>query len=673
MKRPFEILVVSMLVAILCGTALGDSYLDSPFSMGVGARDLALSGSASANCDPVYAPFWNASVLARAQRISFGVFHSTLYDPDVVYQYFGLSLPTMDYGTLGVGIFRLGVSGIERRDDGNFLLGDFDDSRVALNLAYARRIAGYDAGIALTLERHSLDSYKATSSPGLNLSISRSFGFGMPWLPELTAGFNARNILRPSIKILNESIKYPYEIDASLAVRVIPQQDWRQNLLITTGINKEDMIDPKLSAGMEYSLYDLIHLRASMKGNNPSFGMGISYKSFNFDYALVERDMGSLHMFGITTSFGATMDTRRILREQKRERQFNEMMTENLKDKNFQIVAGLFARADSCLESGDYNTASAFYERGLFIAQANGLDTCKIYVDASESKDLINEIMIKQNFENMMDSARVNLASANFVEARYYVDRALDVMPDSRDAASLLADIETRIKETATTQSTIESRLILADSLLNYGEVDKAMAAISSIEPYASSDARISAAMKRARFEELRKSAQHYFEAGNMRSAKNALDSADLLFPNHPWCLDLRQRIKVKNEQKLAEKPAAEPVAVESPLSEEMLNEVKGTYDKGRKQFEGGQLENAIVQWEKVEKLAPDYMSVREYLINAYKFLGVELYGKNNLADAVAIWKKAANLDPENKEIASYIKRTEAEIAHLQELTYEPE
>jgi hypothetical protein len=69
--------------------------------------------------------------------------------------------------------------------------------------------------------------------------------------------------------------------------------------------------------------------------------------------------------------------------------------------------------------------------------------------------------------------------------------------------------------------------------------------------------------------------------------------------------------------------------------------------------------------------LAPGYRSVRDYLVNAYKFLGVELYTQNHLEDAVGVWKKAAGLDPESREIANYIRRTQGEISRLQEISYD--
>ena len=61
---------------------------------------------------------------------------------------------------------------------------------------------------------------------------------------------------------------------------------------------------------------------------------------------------------------------------------------------------------------------------------------------------------------------------------------------------------------------------------------------------------------------------------------------------------------------------------------------------------------------------------MRTYLVNAYKYVGVELYGQNKLKEAVSVWKKAAQLQPNNDEIADYIRRTENEISKMQELSY---
>jgi tetratricopeptide (TPR) repeat protein len=106
-------------------------------------------------------------------------------------------------------------------------------------------------------------------------------------------------------------------------------------------------------------------------------------------------------------------------------------------------------------------------------------------------------------------------------------------------------------------------------------------------------------------------------------------------------------------------------------LSDAMRKQVEELYHAGQVAFDGGKFEAAIDSWERIEVLAPDYLSVRQYLVQAYKYLGVEHYGNNELEQALALWRRAAKLTPDNQEIASYIRRTEAELTKIRELSYE--
>ena len=106
-------------------------------------------------------------------------------------------------------------------------------------------------------------------------------------------------------------------------------------------------------------------------------------------------------------------------------------------------------------------------------------------------------------------------------------------------------------------------------------------------------------------------------------------------------------------------------------LSASALAQVERYYKSGQELFGKGALTEAIGQWEKVLNLAPDYMSIREYLVKAYKFVGVEQYSQNQLGEAIASWKKAIQLEPANSEIIGYIQRAENEIRNLKELSYD--
>jgi tetratricopeptide (TPR) repeat protein len=122
---------------------------------------------------------------------------------------------------------------------------------------------------------------------------------------------------------------------------------------------------------------------------------------------------------------------------------------------------------------------------------------------------------------------------------------------------------------------------------------------------------------------------------------------------------------------RLSEEPLQADVRPAESLSAEEKNEIDIAYRTAQELFKKGDIKRAIEHWESIEQLAPNYLAVREYLVNAYKFVGVEFYGMNRLQEAVDVWKRAMLLDPNNDEIRSYITRTEIEIRKTRELSYD--
>ena len=221
MKSICTVVLICLLAAAVAGDS-GDGGTESVFSFGAGARELALGGAAIANADAATSPFWNPSRLAQAEQFAMTGFYMRLFDSDASYQYLGCALPTMDYGSFGVGVFRLGVGGINVRDASNVDLGETQEERLALYLSYAKNVWDYDLGAAVTLQYQSLADYSATSSPGLNLSLGRSFDVGYGWLDRLSLVFIGTNLLRPQTKLVSESVTYPMGGAAGLAADIRP-------------------------------------------------------------------------------------------------------------------------------------------------------------------------------------------------------------------------------------------------------------------------------------------------------------------------------------------------------------------------------------------------------------------------------------------------------------------
>ncbi len=666
-------LKIAIFVSLLFGGSVfaqGDGGTTSPFAFGAGARDLSLGGADMAGSDATTAPFWNPARLVDAQYVALSGFHCSLYESDVAYQYLGIVMPTLDFGTFGMGVFRLGVSGIEKRDAGNVLLGEIDDSRLAIYLAYGRQMSGIDFGIAATLEHHSLDSYKSTSSPGINLAASRRYEPALGFVDHVTIAAMGRNIVSPSMDLVAESVQQPFGFETGITVGLIPKSDWDQQVTLSARLLKSESIDPRLAVGLEYSFNRLLQLRAGIRESKASFGVGLEYRALNFDYALVDRDLGSLHMFTLTTSFGQSVNDRRVERDTQRENDFNSLMQDRLTDRNRETVTQMAQDGERLLGEGDLLEAANSLDRALFLARANEMDTLHIHDLLAETNDRLEEVRKKVRFSDNLATARSHLKSDDFLTAAHFARLALEDSPNSPEATLVLETAEAAADETEARDQMIETRLAEVDSLLSYGFVDEALAAVRTLRDYADNSASIRLAIKRVEFEHWREVASAALDRNDLTAAMTALDTALTLFPNHRGLKDVRARVAADLRQPVAE--VAPVIAPEpEPLSASMVREIEATGKIAQEAFEKGDLERAIANWEKVERLAPDYQNVRTYLVNAYKYVGIEQYGQNQLHEAVATWGKAAALDPDNAEIADYLKRTKNEIVKLRELTYE--
>lgn len=666
-----QIALILLGLILYCPLAASeDGGTRSPFSLGAGSRDLALSGAAGARCQPTAAMYWNASRLATAQQYSLTAFRTRLFDDDASYQYFGLAVPTLDYGTFGLGVFYLGVSGIEGRDGSNLLLDSFDDSRTAVYLSYARHISGYAVGLTIYMEHHKLADYSASSSPGVNLALSRRFDFTAKRLSFIEAYVNARNVVKAGYKLVDETAEYPIGFEAGLSIGFKTLTQLNQRATLSLNIEKYDYVDPRLTAGLEYSINDMLHLRGGIRQSNPSAGAGIEYKGFSFDYALVERDMGSLHTFTLSSMFGSTIASRRKQRAQSREVEFQALMNQRMNNRNESLIQQLVDDGRNLLNSGNLSEAKTNFDRALFLARSSGQDTLQIAGLADETNARLDEILRLKRYNTYVDSATAAFDEGDYLSTKYFAGLALNEMSNSQEALSLRQAAADSLQNRFTREERIQRELLAADSLLSYGKISEAQLLLDQLYWEAPENTAVQMARNKAAFEKWKEQAQALYKSGKFNKAMAAVDSARNIFPGHKWCQLERSHIE-KALGSLETQNVPIEVKTTVQLTPEMQKEIAALYNEGRDKFKQGQLAEAIARWERVEILAPDFQSVRNYLVNAYKFVGVDLYGQNKLDAAIETWRKAANLDPANPEIIDYINRTEAEITKLQELSYE--
>ena len=669
MKR--MLLIVALWLGLTSAAPADNAGTESPFAFGAGARELSLGGSAIATADAATAAFWNPSRLVGAEKYSLSGFYAQLYESDVTYQYLGAAFPTLDLGTFGIGVFRLGINDIERRDDGNLLLGTFDDSRLGLYLAYGRTLGQYEFGAAASFEHHSLDSYSATSSPGLHLSIGRTLQTGLAWLPEASAYVVGRNLLQSGLTLADESYSMPTALDLSLALNLRPVATWDHLARLTLSLHKIEVVKPTFSGGLEYTIQQLLSIRAGVRDGNLSFGTGLAYKGLSFDYAVVDRDLGSLHMFTLTSQFGQSVVNRRLDRELHREKEFNNLMSQRLVAQNQRAIGQLVDEARRLISNDDLPGAVNRLDRALFMARGSGEDTVAIAALLATTQSDLTALSLAARQSALLDSARTQYEAADYLGARYFAGLVLTEVPDSPKARWLLDHAEEALQETAARDRMIQERLNTIDSLVNYGQVGRALPLMEGLAQFAPDHPAVRLTLKRVQFEHWRDAASRAFANEDFTGALKALDTLDAFVPGHHWSREMRQR--AENARQLAAVPKIVQKVPPQPveLSPEMEREIETAYRDAQASFQRGELSRAIELWERVERIAPNYQSVRDYLVNAYKFVGVELYGQNKLEAAVEAWQKAALLEPANTEVAGYIRRTQTEILKLKELSYD--
>jgi len=667
-----KLIPIFLALTLLTSTvAADDAGTTSPFEFGAGSRELASGGSILAVPDGATSAYWNPSALARAERISLSGLHVRLYESGVAYQYLGFAWPTLDFGAFGFGVFRLGVDGIEKRDANNFLQGETDDSRLAFYLAYGRHMNGYQVGGAITMEHHSLDNYSSSSSPGLNLAISRRFDFGSRRVRSLSLAAVGRNLIRPGIKLLETTVEYPMAAELGLSVELVPKKAWQHTVLFSLKLTKTELLDPKFSLGLDYSAGNILAFRAGLRDNKPSVGVGLSYGGIDFDYAMVDRDLGALHLFTLSSSFGVSVVEKREQRELVREAEFNNLMSDRLTAGKRQMVGDLAKQGQAAHEDGDLVSAADYLDRALFMARAIGMDTVTISGAYNKVQDRLEVADRKYRYSLNIDSAQARLQVEDYLGVQFFANMAIEAEPGAPDGIRLLNKATAALEATSTRVDRVAGQLAMADSLLSGGRVQQAIQILEKLMETEAGNDLVRISHKRAVFEQLRNRITRSFDAGDIHLASRYLDSAMTLFPAHQWCQDMLRRLNESASVKIADETPVETDPRPQTLSRELLHEVETTYKAAMEQFKAARLTNAIAQWERVERLAPDFKSVRKYLINAYKFVGVEEYGKGNLQQAVEIWEKALKLESGNTEIIGYLERARTEIIKLREFSYD--
>jgi hypothetical protein len=279
-----------IVLSIIFTTKVGNAQFEN---VDLGARAVALNGAFTSVSNSSLAVFYNPAGLGQMKYRDFSVFYSPAP--------FGLSElstaaltfaePTK-YGVIGTG---LRTYGFDLYKETNILLSYGNSYRNKLFY-----------GLNLNFYHLNIQNYGSASSFGVDVGAMAYINKYLRW------GFFGKNITGSTIGSSKEKIAQVYRTGFNYK----PLDE----VGLMLEIEKDVKYPVSVRAGFEYSLLDIVDLRAGV-GNEPaSFtgGIGFNYKIFQLDYALYKsQDLGITHQGSITVNFGG-IGARKESREQIR-------------------------------------------------------------------------------------------------------------------------------------------------------------------------------------------------------------------------------------------------------------------------------------------------------------------------------------------------------------------
>lgn len=301
----------------------------------VGSKYPAMGMAAEVTADDVYSIYWNPAGLAElrgAKRISPGDIRSRasegkiddlteddllrFYDDDKdrFAMHVGASAAMLQHdrnagfagvafdafnGVFGVGLYTIGVTGIEGYDDQGDPAGDLSYVASAGHFSYGWSSGAANMGVTVKGLYERIDS---TVYAGAGADV----GAQVSVLPFFKIGFVAQD-LGAFLKPVSDDAGVDKEYDfASPSLRMGASLLSDAGLILAFGITKRFEQDNFLfSFGMDYRMYKNMHIYAGVRDGNLSGGISIALKNINIGYALaVDRiDYGYNNIVSVDMQF----------------------------------------------------------------------------------------------------------------------------------------------------------------------------------------------------------------------------------------------------------------------------------------------------------------------------------------------------------------------------------
>ncbi|NQT25633.1 PorV/PorQ family protein [candidate division KSB1 bacterium] len=613
----------------------GEAGIESLFSIGFGARGMALGNASVAFPEDPTAFAWNPAGMVKVERKEFLFSHTTLFE-DVQYNFIGYVHPTLNAGTFGFGISRAGTGGIREFDNINGVSIEGDEFGYwwgKLSIAYAVHLfSGISFGANFEANRQVLLDY---STNGFGLDA------GLHYAPSNTSmlhGFNfgyvAVNAYSPRLKLGTESEAIPPIQKLGIA-RTINLRDGLDRWLFLFDYEWAQNKKSKYHFGTEYSLDRSVFFRTGFDNGEITFGGGLRIHMFQLDYA--NSRIGDAeyfprsHRFSLIFHIGQTLAEKLEAIQDQREQEIRDRFQERLSEERKVRIEESLKTGQEYFDKGDYFNARLEFSRVLREDRNNV--AAKRRLDMTTEKE---QEFQKQREDSLLSAARERdqqQRDLDFVNQRFQ---------DGNEAMQR-GEFQAAIKkweealEVDPDHPTIRSYISQARNQLE-SEINRAIA-----------------------------SSRAYMRQENLTEARRLLE---------------RAKTQAEGNPELTRK-----VTGEMRNFDRMVDFISN-YQAGFKRYNEGQFAEAVPYFEKALETQPENERVRQLYQNARARSnteesnqppevkrdvsdkikeGIGFYRDGRYEEALRVWEEALELDPHNVRLLEAIDGAREKLETFQQ------
>lgn len=587
------------------GTAILLSSPGSWPSTGTLSATTALGSDASAI-------YLNPAGLAVQDERSVLVHHGLLQF-DTAWDMAAVCYPIPGLGAVGLGLARIGTSGIDAYDAGNLPLGTIGYTETSIAASVARRVyRSISAGATFKVLSQSLGDVSA-AAPSLDIGVvyrASLFRGGQ-------VGVTAENLVASSLALGGPSAS----VDRSFRFGVA-SPEWRIARLTAAraviDLARQGSEGMKSRIGVEITRDGYGSVRAGLNANRPVVGLGINWRRYGLDVALAQGETEMTRQLALHLAWGEPVSQY----EERRRAEYSKAAEDTVRARRAGLLARDRVMAEESEVRGDWEEALILWE-----VLNHERPEEKMYTERSERarREIAARAKreIETESEQRLAATIVTLARAALVRGDLEEATGLwrgvaspghapiGVAPES------VAAIEAEFR--AARDRSASRAAARADSLRLVGQVlvaaDEAALALR-LKPDDTHAREVWAALERL----VGRSAVEAASLGRKLDALTAVHEASQAFNERRYA-----DAQVAAKRALALDPtSAEARAwrdrIERRLSTpkpELGVQIKSLYIKGMEAFSNGDYREALRNWEKILVLDPLNESARRNVLEA--------------------------------------------------------